>query len=153
MNTSPNTTPIITRARHASSIGLIAAITLAGCAHAPLRQPTAMFDQIRSIGEMPPGVALPVAISTVAPKYPERLICAGVEGSVWVSCWVNRNGEPEDISALHASEPDFAKAAIEAVKQWRFAPGSRDGRTLGMWVAIPFQFAPKFPAESGLRRS
>lgn len=111
-----------------------------------------MFNEITSLDEVAPGVALPVAVRTVAPKYPERLICAGVEGSVWVRCWVDRNGEPQDIDAFNASEPDFASAAVDAVKQWSFAPGTRDGRILGMWVAIPFQFTPKFPP-SALRRS
>lgn len=153
MNNSLNPIMNFTRAHHASAIGLAAAIMLAGCAHAPLRQPTATFDEITAIGELSRGVALPLAVRTVAPKYPERLICAGVEGSVWVRCWIDRTGAVQDIAAFNASEPAFAEAAVEAVKQWSFAPGSRDGRLLGMWVAIPIQFKTKVPSESGLRRS
>lgn len=135
-------------ALHACSIALI--VTLAGCAHAPPAQQMGKFRLVSS-ADLAPGVTGPVALRTIAPKYPERLICAGVAGSTWVHCWIDRTGEPHDVMALDATLPEFAEAAVVAVRKWSFAPARRDGRPLGMWVAIPFEFTPVYPKSTVFR--
>lgn len=78
------------------------------------------------------------------------MICAGIEGSVTVLCWVNLDGVPEDVAAFDATLPEFADAAVEAMKWWSFVPATRDGRPLAMRIAVPFQFRPIFPTTHAL---
>lgn len=148
MKTHLNTAATIPRALRAGSIALI--VILGGCAHAPRPHQTDTF-QLVSSADLAPGVTGPVAIRTIAPQYPERLICAGVEGSAWVRCWVDRNGEPHDVTAFDATLSEFGDAAVAAVTKWSFAPAARDGRPLGMWVAIPFRFTPVYPKAAFVR--
>jgi TonB family protein len=136
------------RALHVTGIALL--VLSAGCAHAPLRQQTAGIERSPTV-DLPPGVNRPVPVRALAPRYPEKLISAGVEGSAWVRCWVDGKGEPHDISAFEATQPEFAEAAVAAVTKWSFAPGTRDGRPLGMWVAIPFNFVPLYPSSGSYR--
>ena len=149
MKTFTNQISINPRVCHASAIALL--ITLSGCANAPLRQQTAEFDLVSSL-DLPTDVARPVAVHTIAPEYPDRMICAGIEGEVWVRCWVDQYGETQEVAAYGASLPDFADAAVAAVKKWTFTPGTREGRPLGMWVSIPFHFTPKYPPQSTIDR-
>jgi protein TonB len=58
-----------------------------------------------------------------APEYPERALSQKISGSVTVEFTVSTSGEPIDISVISA-EPagTFDRAAISAVKRWRYEP-------------------------------
>jgi TonB family protein len=58
-----------------------------------------------------------------APEYPERALAQKISGSVTVEFTVSTSGEPIDIRVVSA-EPagTFDRAAIAAVKRWRYEP-------------------------------
>jgi protein TonB len=58
-----------------------------------------------------------------APEYPERALAQKISGSVTVEFTVSTSGEPIDIRVVSA-EPagTFDRAAISAVKRWRYEP-------------------------------
>jgi protein TonB len=58
-----------------------------------------------------------------APEYPERALAQKISGSVTVEFTVSTSGEPIDIRVVQA-EPagTFDRAAISAVKRWRYEP-------------------------------
>jgi TonB family protein len=59
----------------------------------------------------------------VEPLFPESVRVEGVaEGSVTLAVSRSPAGEPVDILVLRATNPGLATAAVEAVRQWRFAP-------------------------------
>lgn len=137
-----NLTAIAPRAWHASCVALI---TFTGCAHSPLRLHTSELDLISAL-DAPAGVTAPMAVRTVAPKYPYQMAFLGWEGDVWVSCLVDEQGAVHEARALETS-PDnfmFAEAAESALKQWSFAPATRNGRSVAIRIIVPFQFA--FPS-------
>ena len=58
-----------------------------------------------------------------APEYPERALNQKISGSVTVEFVVNTSGEPMDVRVVSA-EPagTFDRAAVAAVKRWRYDP-------------------------------
>jgi periplasmic protein TonB len=55
---------------------------------------------------------------------------------------VNPDGSVGDVRVLRSFSPSFGldAEAVRAVKQWRFHPGSRDGRAVAMYVTVELTF-------------
>jgi protein TonB len=59
----------------------------------------------------------------VAPEYPREAMLRGTEGSVRVRITVGADGEVADATIVESSPPrTFDRAAMNAVKRWRFEP-------------------------------
>ena len=70
----------------------------------------------------------PKPIKRVDPVYPVEAARAGTNGFVEVEYTVDAAGKVASVSVLNAKPArTFESAAVKAVKQWQFAPGS-DGR-------------------------
>lgn len=76
----------------------------------------------------------------VDPKYPAILKQAGIEGDVDVTVTINDQGQIQKIEASNASDPRFIPAAMEAVRQWEFAPATKGGVPIKAEITIPFKF-------------
>ncbi|MBZ5638536.1 MAG: energy transducer TonB [Acidobacteriia bacterium] len=63
------------------------------------------------------------------PKYPEAQRSLRLGGRVFVRAVVRTDGSVADVTVLDTSRPHvgFEDAAIEAVRQWHFVPGTRAG--------------------------
>jgi protein TonB len=81
--------------------------------------------------------------SIVKPEYPEEARDAGVTGRVLVEAEVLPDGTPGKIIIKDgiAGYPGFEQMAIEAVRQWRFTPGTKDGKPVTATVMIPLEFS------------
>jgi TonB family protein len=124
---------------HACVVALLTA--LAGCSHAPVaRYARADFDIILA-RDLPAGTIAPMPVRTVAPVYPHDLRRMGLEGSAEVVCLVDANGTVQEAGCVGATHFDFGVNAVAAVKQWSFAPGTRNGTRVAMHALIPFRFA------------
>jgi protein TonB len=57
------------------------------------------------------------------PEYPQKAFQQKLTGSVTVEFTVDVNGEPRDTRVVDADPPEvFDKAALAAVKKWRYEP-------------------------------
>ncbi len=61
----------------------------------------------------------PIPAWQKAPIYPGPLRRQGIEGNASVRFFVDPEGFTQDVTSTKATHPEFAKAAIEAVKFWR----------------------------------
>jgi protein TonB len=95
--------------------------------------------------------ARPAAISRDArpmagnaePKYPASMLRAGVGGTVVVLAEVDAQGNPVNVRVAERSgERDLDRAALSAVKQWRFEPAMRNGKAIATSVKVPVDFKP-----------
>ena len=77
-----------------------------------------------------------------APRYPDELRNAGVQGDVLLEFVVDSSGHalPETFFALRTSEPRFIQALADALPAMRFYPAERRGRPVAQRVAMPFSF-------------
>lgn len=65
-------------------------------------------------------------LQKVAPSYPEQALKAGVEGAVILQAWIGKDGSIRDLKLVDGSLL-LGRAAVDAVKQWRYKPYLRNG--------------------------
>ena len=67
----------------------------------------------------------------VHPKYPIRAAKQGQDGWVQLSYVIDEQGKVKDIVSLNnGGNKAFIKAAIRAVKKWKFEPAMKDGKAI-----------------------
>jgi protein TonB len=67
-----------------------------------------------------------------------------LEGTVVVEALIDPAGVVRDTRIVQGSgHESLDQAAWDAVKEWRFRPGQREGRSASMWVRIPVTFRLK----------
>ena len=78
---------------------------------------------------------------TPRPGYPAVAIRRGYEGSVLLNVRVLPNGEPEEVTIFKSSGYKVLdKAALKAVKKWKFVPAQRGFKAVSSWVKVPIEF-------------
>jgi len=92
-------------------------------------------------GEPPPVVAPAQLTRRVAPEYPPAAVRQGVEGFAEVRFTVTAKGTVTDVSIVESTPPDmFDKAAIDAVRRWRYEPRTVDGQPTETQLQVRLQF-------------
>ena len=71
----------------------------------------------------------PHPIDIVTPVYPEEAKKKKIEGKVTLKVVVNVDGSVSDVSVLKGPE-EFHQAAIDAISQYRFKPGTLNGKVV-----------------------
>jgi len=101
-------------------------------------------QDIRIEDEEPPDFVpvekLPVPIKIVQPEYPELARRAGLEGTVQVKCWVDKEGKVKKVVLLKADPEVFAQPAIDAAYKWVFTPAIMNNGPVSVWTSVPFRF-------------
>ena len=82
----------------------------------------------------------PAPVKNPSPIYPEIARRAGVEGTVWVKIWVDKEGKAKKAQILKSDAELFNQAAIDAAMQWVFTPAVMNNGPVAVWVSIPFKF-------------
>jgi protein TonB len=68
----------------------------------------------------------PGLIKKVEPVYPAIARSARMEGNVVVDAVILKDGSVSEVKVLSSSNRMFDQACIDAVRLWRFTPGSQD---------------------------
>ena len=68
----------------------------------------------------------PGLIKKVEPIYPPIARAARIEGTVVVDAIILRDGSVSNVTVLSSSNRMFDQSCIDAVRRWRFTPGSQD---------------------------
>lgn len=75
------------------------------------------------------------------PKYPKMSLRRKEAGTVLLALTVTAEGRAKDVRVLKTSGyPRLDKAALEAVKDWRFIPAKRLGRPVDVDYELPIHF-------------
>lgn len=79
--------------------------------------------------------------SNPAPPYPSRARRRGYEGTVTLKVLVDREGRVADLKVHDTSGYGMLdRAALRAVRDWRFIPGKKGDEHIEMWVMVPVRF-------------
>lgn len=91
----------------------------------------------------------PKLISQVKPVYPEEAKKQGLQGVVEMEATINRAGNVIAVKVLPAQTPQplLEKAAVEALRQWKYAPYVISGKAKAVTftVTVNFMLAAKPP--------
>ena len=102
----------------------------------------------------------PEPIKTIQPEYPKECLKAGYAGKLVLKVLVDEKGGVKEAKVtmmnmyiIEKEESDeesdgtydnlnkaFEKAALLAIYQWEFKPGTRDGKPVEMELNIPVEF-------------
>jgi protein TonB len=75
------------------------------------------------------------------PAYPRIARRNGEQGTVMLRVHVSPEGGPTQVELERSSGSDaLDSAALETVKNWRFAPARRAGEPVAAWVIVPVVF-------------
>jgi periplasmic protein TonB len=85
--------------------------------------------------------ARPLGGYQTTPRYPESARTAGIEGVSLLRFVVQADGLVGTVNVeKSAGHPDLDRAAVEAVKTWRFEPARRGKEAVAVWVTVPVRF-------------
>jgi protein TonB len=90
---------------------------------------------------LPESAARALLTQAADPEYPASAKASGQRGSVVLQVLIARDGTVQDAKFLQGSLL-FARAAIDAVKQWRFKPYSLNGRAVSVQSTVTLNFKP-----------
>jgi TonB family protein len=82
----------------------------------------------------------PKLIHYVEPEFSPSSRDAFVEGTVKISTIVTTEGKPTDSRVVTGLTPEEDRTALEALKQWKFAPGTKSGTPVRVKVTIQIDF-------------
>jgi TonB family protein len=82
----------------------------------------------------------PKLLHYVEPAFSASSKEAFVEGTVKISAVITTDGKPTEARVVKGLNADEDRTATEAVLQWRFAPGTKDGRRVKVRVNVEVDF-------------
>lgn len=101
---------------------------------------TERFRPPGSVFRIGAGVTAPRVISQVQPEYPEEARKEGVEGRVILECIVDVDGSIEVVRVVRSLGPALDREAVDALEQWEFQPGMRDGEPVRVALNVEVNF-------------
>lgn len=117
-----------------------------GGAEAPIRRPAPPSAPVAAPAAPTPAPVQiadrePQPVRSPAPRYPREAQRRRESGTVILRVHVAADGEPEGIDLVTGSgSRSLDRAAVEAVRRWRFDPAMRDGRPVEGVVQVPINF-------------
>jgi TonB family protein len=103
----------------------------------PAQAPAQTDDE--PVYDLGPGVSSPRVVKQVNPQYPNNRGVRAV-GSVIIALVVSSKGLPKDPHVVKGLDKDLDESAVDAVKEWRFAPALKDGKAIAVRVSVQLEF-------------
>ena len=86
------------------------------------------------------GIEPPRKIKDVRPVYPQNALSDQARGTVLIEAVIGTDGKVQDAKILN-SVPLLDQAALDAVRQWEFAPSRLNGVPVAVIITVIVQFA------------
>jgi TonB family protein len=85
-------------------------------------------------------VTRPKLVHSVEPAFSTKSNEAFVEGTVTVSAVVSTHGNLTDMQVIKGLSAAQDQSALEALKEWRFEPGTKGGKPVNVKIKIQVDF-------------
>jgi TonB family protein len=103
---------------------------------APLRLMPAEQRPVRVGGS----IREPVKVKNVNPVYPNAAKQDRIQGLVILECTIGPDGSVVDTRVVRGAAPELDRAAIAAVRQWRYTPTLVDGVAVPVIMTVTVSF-------------
>jgi TonB family protein len=87
-----------------------------------------------------PSIKPPRALHTPEPRYSASARAQKIEGTVTISAIISADGHPYSVKVIKSLEPSLDANAIEAIKKWKFAPATKDGRPIAVRLNVDMSY-------------
>ena len=131
------------------------ASVLTGTTEAPIEPPPIaaggsqpdVLNRLLTTPVQEPGLALPISqgvsngylVHRVSPVYPPQARELRMQGAVRVDAIISEQGTIESVKVVKGA-PVLARAAVEAIRQWRYKPYELNGKPVKIATTITVQF-------------
>jgi TonB family protein len=89
------------------------------------------------------GVTAPKLLQKVEPVYTEEARGGKIQGTVVLMVDIDPQGMATNPEVIRSVEPGLDQKAVEAVRQWQFQPGAKDGAPVTVRATIEVNFRLK----------
>ena len=134
---------LMSRRHVLSSLVIALAISTAATVSATVTFPMTAAQSDAQVYKPGDGVSVPSVVHEVKPEYPREVMQRKVQGSVWMAVVVLANGDVGDVQISKPLDPDLDQEALKAMKQWKFRPGTKDGKPVAVEVTVEMTFTLK----------
>jgi TonB family protein len=86
------------------------------------------------------GMSPPTVLQRVEPKYTAEAARAGLNGTVVLQAVIKTDGTVDVLRVVRGLPAGLTDSAIEAIKQWQFRPGQKDGQNADIALNIEVNF-------------
>ena len=123
------------------TVSILALVLTAGCRSVPPLHPATAEESKAPLEKGPIHVASTSSrmIHYVRPIYPKAAKKAHIEGTVRFEVLISKTGELREIH-LVSGDSILVPAALEAVKQWRYAPTLLNGEPVEVKTTVDINF-------------
>jgi TonB family protein len=90
--------------------------------------------------QMGAGMSPPTVLQRVEPKYTAEAARAGLSGTVVLQAVIKSDGTVDVLRVVRGLPAGLTDSAIEAIKQWQFRPGQKDGQNADIALNIEVNF-------------
>jgi periplasmic protein TonB len=85
------------------------------------------------------GVSQGLLVKKVQPPYPQNAMTMHIEGAVQLLATISKTGDISAVKVL-SGEPQLARAAADAVKQWKYKPYLLNGSPVEIQTQVTINF-------------
>jgi protein TonB len=101
------------------------------------------MDELAIVFELSEVDRIPRPIYRASPTYPYEMKQAGISGSVQLLFICDTEGRVKRIQVRSSTNREFETPAVNALREWRFEPGMKDGEPVNVRMLVPFNFNVK----------
>lgn len=89
------------------------------------------------------GVTDPVVVAEKKPSYTAAAMRQKIQGSIELTAIIDKEGTPTDIKVVRSLDKKYGldEKAVDALKEWRFKPATKDGKPVPILVTVEMTFA------------
>ncbi|HWN98156.1 MAG TPA: TonB family protein [Blastocatellia bacterium] len=92
------------------------------------------------VAQSGPGTIGPVLVNNPVPRYPEEARKLKIQGAVSMFVFITENGEVKSVLLFRKLVPGLDEQALEAARQLKFTPASRNGQPIPCWKKVQIEF-------------
>lgn len=98
----------------------------------------------QDVYRMSPQITAPKAVvTTPMPRRTRAAAEKGIEGDVELEIDVMSDGSVGTVALVKSLDPELDAAAAQAVKKWKFTPGTKDGKPVAVRTVVNLTFAQR----------
>lgn len=80
-------------------------------------------------------------LSIPDPTYSASARKAKINGTVVLAVAINDSGTVDAVKVVRSVEPGLDQNAVDAVKQWKFTPATKDGEPVAVQIDVTVGFS------------